>query len=203
MQAIIIMAAFLKFMTFLKVDSGFGLLVDSVSQCIIDCIPFTTFLCAWMGLFCLLYRIMGMRIDDGDYGTLNSIATYGIQTYRNTVGDDAVPLLPFWDKQTKNPYIGKFMCFMIWFTWLFNSFLLMLILLNFLIAILSASFEDMQNKAVQFEYKAKCQMNVDTMLIQKVLGLLTPFESITLTCNCSLERSVDPLDKAIENLKSS
>ena len=38
-----------------------------------------------------------MRIDDGDYGTLNVIATYGIQTYRNTVGDDAVPLMPFWD----------------------------------------------------------------------------------------------------------
>lgn len=94
------------------------------------------------------------------------------------------------------------MTFVIWFTWLFNSFLLMLILLNFLIAILSASFEDMQNKAVQFEYKAKCSMNVDTMLIQKVLGLLTPFEAVTLTCNCSLERSDDPLDKAIENIKA-
>jgi formate-dependent nitrite reductase membrane component NrfD len=54
---------------------------------------------------------------------------------------------------------------MIWGTWMANSLLLMMILLNFLIAILCASFEDVQNKAVQYEYKAKAEMNVDTMLI--------------------------------------
>ena len=70
-----------------------------------------------------------------------------------------------------------------------------------MIAILSASFEEMQNKAVQFEYKAKCAMNVDTMLIQKVLGFLSPFEAITLTCNCTVERSDDPLDKAVDEIK--
>ena len=57
------------------------------------------------------------------------------------------------------------MQFMIWGTWMANSLLLMMILLNFLIAILCASFEDVQNKAVQYEYKAKAEMNVDTMLI--------------------------------------
>jgi len=41
----------------------------------------------------------------------------------------------------------------------------MLILLNFLIAILCASFDEVTNKAIQYEYKAKAAMNVDTMLI--------------------------------------
>ena len=45
-------------------------------------------------------------------------------------------------------------------------------------------------------------MNVETMLIKKVLGLLSPFEAITLTCNCSVERSDDPLDKAINNIRN-
>lgn len=69
-------------MNFLKIDQGFGLLVDSVSQCFIDCIPFTTFLFAWMGLFGLLYRIMGMGVSEGDYGTapaiLNNVAVYAL-----------------------------------------------------------------------------------------------------------------------------
>ena len=78
----------------------------------------------------------------------------------------------------------------------------MLILLNFLIAILCASFDDVQNKAIQYEYKAKASMNVDTMLIQKVMGHLTPFEAVIMTCNVKIERSSNPLDKAIEIIKA-
>lgn len=73
----------------------------------------------------------------------------------------------------------------------------MMILLNFLIAILCASFDDVMNAAVQYEYKAKAAMNVDTMLLYKVMGKLTPFEDLSLTCDCSVPRSADPLDKAI------
>lgn len=103
LQAVIITASFLKIMNFLKVDAGFGLLVDSVGQCLSDCVPFTTFLCAWMGLFGILYRVLGMIIPEGDYGTtadkniLNSFAVFALQTYRNTVGDDAPPAYTFWD----------------------------------------------------------------------------------------------------------
>jgi len=71
----------MKLMAFLKVDAGFGLLVDSVQQCIIDCIPFTVFLVAWISLFGVLFRVLGMTIPVGDYGDhniLNPIAVYGI-----------------------------------------------------------------------------------------------------------------------------
>ena len=33
-----------------------------------------------------------MGVSSGDYGTLNQLAVYVIQTYRNSVGDDAVPV---------------------------------------------------------------------------------------------------------------
>lgn len=70
-------------MSFLKVDPSFGLLVDSISQCLEDCVPFSTFLTAWMTVFCILYRVLGMGIPEGDYGAshkfdLNLIAQYGI-----------------------------------------------------------------------------------------------------------------------------
>lgn len=68
LQTVIISSSFLKIMSFLKIDPGFGLLVDSVNQCIKDCIPFSTFLCAWMGLFCIVYRILGMGLTNAsDY----------------------------------------------------------------------------------------------------------------------------------------
>jgi len=33
------------------------------------------------------------------------------------------------------------------------------------------------------------------------MGRLVPFEAVSLTCDCSVERSADPLDKAIETIK--
>lgn len=103
LQTMIVGSSFLKLMSFLKVVPSFGLLVDSINQCIVDCIPFTTFLTAWMGVFMILYRIMGCGPNlDGSYGAsdktdLNLISMYAIQTYRNTVGDDAPPTYPYWD----------------------------------------------------------------------------------------------------------
>jgi len=35
------------------------------------------------------------------------------------------------------------------------------------------------------------------------MGKLSPFEAVTLTCNCTTERSSNPLDKAIETIKIS
>jgi len=79
----------------------------------------------------------------------------------------------------------------------------MLILLNFLIAVLCASFDTVLNEAIQYEYKAKAEMNCDTMLIQKVMGKLNPFEAVILSCKSSASRSSNPLDKAIESIKIS
>ena len=148
-----------------------------------------------------------MGIYPGDYGGdkhhLNNIAQYALQTYRNTVGDDATPDIPYWNVQTNSPMQSKIMVFMVWACWIYNSFLLMLILLNFLIAVLCESFDTVQNEAIQYEYKAKSEMNVDTMLIQKVMGRLAPFEAVILSCQESNERSSNPLDKAVESIKQS
>lgn len=57
LNCFIIIQAFLKIMFFLRINEGFGLLVDLVSQALTDSIPFTVFLIMWIGLFSLLFRI--------------------------------------------------------------------------------------------------------------------------------------------------
>ena len=95
---IIITQAFIKVMFYLRISEGFGLLVDCVSNCLEACIPFTAFLILWMILFAILFRVQGMGVDTGDYGDdLNKVAVYIIQTYRNSVGDDAPPDFGFWN----------------------------------------------------------------------------------------------------------
>ena len=92
------------------------------------------------------------------------------------------------------------MCFIVWATWLFNSFLLMIILLNFLIAILCEAFDDVNSKAIEHTYIQRAAMNRETFLTLKVLGMLEDFEGFNLCCNCSPKRNDDPIDNAVQEI---
>jgi len=48
-----------KIFKFMKTDSKFGLLVQLVSTALGDCVNFTIFMFIWIGVFSLLYRILG------------------------------------------------------------------------------------------------------------------------------------------------
>ena len=188
-------------MFYMRISEGFGLLVDCVSNCLSACVPFTAFLIMWMLLFTILFRVEGMGVDTGDYGPgLNKIAVYIIQTYRNSVGDDAPPMFGFWDAQTKNPVIQKTMYGIIWGTWFINSFLLMIILLNFLIAILCEAFDDVNSRATEHTYIQRAAMNRETFLTGKVLGMLEDFEGFNMVCNCNPKRNDDPIDNAVKDI---
>jgi hypothetical protein len=93
------------------------------------------------------------------------------------------------------------MIFIIWATWLFNSFLLMIILLNFLIAILCTAFDEVNEKAMEHTYIQRSAMNRETYLTLKVLGRLEQFEGFNMTCNCKPKTIDDPLEDAVGEIK--
>ena len=70
--------SFIKVMFFLRIQEGFGLLVDLVSECLVAAIPFTVFLGMWIGLFTVLYRLLGLEIAPDDYDQLGRMAIYSI-----------------------------------------------------------------------------------------------------------------------------
>jgi hypothetical protein len=65
-------------MFFLRIREGFGLLVDLVSECLVDAIPFTVFLLMWIALFAVLFRLQGLEVAADDYELLDKMAIYGI-----------------------------------------------------------------------------------------------------------------------------
>ena len=96
LNSAMVVQGFLKVMFFLRIQEGFGLLVDLVAECLGDAIPFTVFLMMWVGLFTVLFRLQGFEIPADDYDQLGRAAIYTIQTYRNSVGDIAAPAYSFW-----------------------------------------------------------------------------------------------------------
>jgi hypothetical protein len=63
-------------MFFLRINEGFGLLVDLVAECLEDAIPFSVFLLMWIGLFTVLFRLVGLEIEPDEYEHLGRGAIY-------------------------------------------------------------------------------------------------------------------------------
>jgi len=70
----------------------------------------------------------------------------------NSVGNDSPPEYTFWiqylDDKEANSFVPNVMIFLIWAIWFLNEFFCLIILLNFLIAIISQSYDSVMMTAV-------------------------------------------------------
>lgn len=73
------------------------------------------------------------------------------------------------------PGIGVPMIFLIWTIWFFNQFMCLIILLNFLIAIISQSYEQVMTLKIQVKYMHKSELNRECFLFLKTMRLLSDY----------------------------
>ena len=90
-------------------------------------------------LFSFEYQILGMGMinEAEDYPYIDDNLGYFIQTFRNSLGDLQVPGMEFWLDNHKDSVMSRIMIYLIWFMWIINKVLMLIVLLNFLIAIIS------------------------------------------------------------------
>ena len=121
-----------------------------VSKTFTDLRFFTLFFIFWIVTFAFLYQILGIDVPKDDYAHLSVLARYQIQVFRNSIGDLEVPEFSVWESLLDtNPGLAYLMISLGWATWLFNLILTLICLLNFLIAIVSTSYEETVSSAVQ------------------------------------------------------
>lgn len=118
-------------------------------------------------LFGQMFLVAGANFDDEDYPTLKLLAVH-FQTYRNSIGDIGTPQYDYWtyyhrhfDKSVMFGY-GQCMIYLIWILWYLNQFFNLIILLNFLIAIVSQSYEKVMTDSMKYEYEHKAELNSET-----------------------------------------
>ena len=103
---------------------------------------FIIFFVSWIFVFAHLFKITGANFDDEDYALVPR-AKFVLQTFRNTIGDVAAPQYGYWlelhksmdNKSSLNH--PMLVIYTIWILWFLNLLFNMIILLNFLIAIIS------------------------------------------------------------------
>lgn len=136
----IVIVAFIKQLSLMRVFEEFGLLIQLVRKCIYDMRNFDIFLVIFIALFAFIYMILGAEFvnanDDYPYFDIGMIIL--IQTYRNSIGDISAPKYPGYEQLNNDSEIkANSMLGMIWMFAFFNSFIVQIILFNFLIAIVS------------------------------------------------------------------
>lgn len=124
-----------------------------IVQVLIECFKFTFFFVCWLTLFSLLNRTAGVEVDVGDYKNLNVYVYYFIQLFRSTIGDIKIPVNQFWDDNlSEHPNISSMMIAWAWLLWATSQYFMMIILLNFLIAIISQTYDAVIAKTLVIMY---------------------------------------------------
>ena len=143
------------------------------------------FLIGWILFFALFYIIAGVKFDEGDYDDLSPTMIVFLQTFRNSIGDIATPHYPEWSTYKKSTnksesLIGHIMIFIIWFFWFFHEFVILILLLNFLIAIISQSYEMVMAHQVMSTYIHRCQLNKDCLIVLDYFNQLSEINFFTI-----------------------
>lgn len=77
------------------------------------------------------------------------------------------------------------MIYLIWIMWIINKVLMLIVLLNFLIAIISQSYEESMSKEIIYRYKQRAQMNEECRLIFKTFKAIKDRSIFVLSANDS------------------
>lgn len=81
----------------------------------------------------------------------------------------------FWDQ-----FEGTVMVTIIWSVWVLHQLIILVVMLNFLIAIISESYESVMSKSEIFKYNQRAQLNVECLQILHYLKLLGGLNCLTV-----------------------
>ena len=76
-----------------------------------------------------------------DYNSISSYQIYGLQVFRNSLGDISIPGYQYWiAREEDSPIFSTSYIEIIWLLVFLNALMMLIVLLNFLIAIVSESY---------------------------------------------------------------
>lgn len=155
LKIIVIVNMLLKVNYFLRVYERFGLLVNLLGTCVGDIIPFCVYLALYVMLFVMLYIQSGIDAPERLGFNRRGFGEMLMYVWENSIGNiNDPPNTSFYkfDKKVTTILRPASENYMIWFIWFMNQFVIVIILLNFLIAVISQSYENVMNSKSIMKY---------------------------------------------------
>ena len=173
MKVLVIVQMLAKLNFFLRIYDKYGLLVNLITTCFKDIVPFVVYMITWLLSFVMAYKQIGIKAplrkgfqQDDFFGIL-------IYVWQNSIGniDDPDSSSFVNDPPTIQIYI-------IWFVWTLNQFVIVIILLNFLIAVISQSYENVMNSKSIKKYKDIAHLNKEAFLCLETIKWFANHKSL-------------------------
>jgi hypothetical protein len=139
-----VVLAFIKILFFMRIFEDYGFLVQMVLLTLVELIPF-------FGLFVIATIFFAMclfviQVDiDSELAAVDAprIIVLLIQVYRVAIGEPGVPKHA--SLITDGTFYSTANILLIWGVWFCNTFFMIIIMLNFLIAVISQTYEEVIN----------------------------------------------------------
>lgn len=149
------MAAYTRIFRLFYLYDDFGKQILMIGDCLQEMWTFSIFFVFAVLLFAEMFNVLGATYDSGtfaadasldhnftDYPLLRQSALIAFQSFRNSIGDLKAPHYLYWEKlfyEGKKPQ-AQAMIYTIWAFWILQIYVMVVIMLNFLIAIVSNSY---------------------------------------------------------------
>ena len=139
----------LKVNFYFRSFESMGSLVTLIEICIQDIIPFFGYFVFMEVVFQMLYNQANVISPDRDFS--NQVFTRSMYVWQNSLGNTHYPANKGNDAQF----------YLVFFIWGFQQFFMVIILLNFLIAVISQSYENVMSKKLIKKYLQKAELIIE------------------------------------------
>lgn len=152
---LVLFSTSMKLITLLRMFESIGNLIALLDACLRDIAGFLAFMLLFVVTISAFYKLVGASFDDSTYSGVSDVVVYIMQTTRNAIGDISTPKYAYWTNSIDhNPVFSQLMIGIIWLIfYVFNIVILLIVLLNFLIAIVSDSYQYVVQEEVQNIYR--------------------------------------------------
>lgn len=182
---VLLVILILRVMEYIRVFTEYSMQVKLVKKGIMDIGAFSVFFCFYIFMFSLAYTLLGVDMrgvgDDGLSGDYPKVALWFadfIQVFRNSIGDIGTPGYAYWlnwsgedaTAATELSFTQSCAVNVIWFSFLFHEILMLIIMTNFLIAIVSQSWDEVKDQHVNQLYESRCEIIGESAILSDALG---------------------------------
>ena len=159
-----------KLTWFQKQFESLGLMFILIMGVLGAIIPFLMIYLFWVAFFAIMAGILGANgsLADG-YPGLPKWVGFFLNTFENSLGNINSPTIGFIKSKTNHTFLDYLCVYLIYIFWWGAQILLLVILLNFVIALISQYYEDVMNSAIMHTYVMRQDMNHEYYVMNEFL----------------------------------
>ena len=182
LQLLQICLAFLKLTYFIRVFENYGFLIFMMTECVRELLPFIMTYMLLIVACSIFYVILNYEIDPEvqEAQALSYFAKMLIQVSRTSFGELAMPMYSSLLKR-QDSIFKTINVRLIWLSWFLQVFFILVIMTNFLIAVITTTFDRVVNRQKIVSYQQKAELNEECFLLKNVFYEMPQYNIVVLS----------------------